>query len=504
MTPLRARLLLVAALILGIAGDLLFRIDVWGLNLVGWVGLAVLTVLAAGWDAPFGFDRSVRTRDLLIALGATFVAAAGTVLRDAPTLYFYDVMAMLSFAAVAAWVGRGRSLARFRVRDFLRAWTGAAATTIAGAPTLALRDADWRRASPAYDRPLRAALIGTFLAVPPVLVVGGLLAQADPVFGDFLTSWRQLGIDQWLGHAAVAGVIAWPAAGWLRGVASVPAPDRAAGRYAPPTRLDFYGVAPALYAVVGLLAAYLGLQARALFGGAAYVEATSGLTYAEYARRGFFELVAVTAIVLGLLLLADWVLDRSARVSAERFRKVGWVLLTLLGILMASALQRMWLYVSYYGLSDTRVYATAGMVWLAGAAAWFGWTILRGWRSRFGVGVLVMSAGWLAGLNVLDPERVVVQVNLGRALAGEEFDVEYHTRLSADAVPALLEAARRLPADKCEAIVRGLTMRDDLAGRRSTDWRSWTLPRSRAAHLLAPTPDPLSGPRCDDPSTLHS
>src|SRR2546430_7109132 len=48
---------------------------------------------------------------------------------------------------------------------------------------------------------------------------------------------------------------------------------------------------------------------------------------------------------------------------------------------MASALQRMRLYVAEFGLSEIRLYATAFMIYLAGAFAWFAWTVLRGhWR----------------------------------------------------------------------------------------------------------------------------
>jgi hypothetical protein len=366
---------------------------------------------------------------------------------------------------------------------------------------LVLRDADWEHADERYRRPIRAAVVGTFLAIPPVFVVGGLLAQADPLFGDFLTSWRRLGLQELAGHLVLAGAIAWPAAGWLRGLVVSPravfAPVRSDA-----ARIDFLGVAPALYAVVGLVAAYLGLQARALFGGAAYVEATSGVTYAEYARRGFFELVAVTAIALLLLLIADWALDRRQPLATRRFQSAGWVLLLLLGVLMASALQRMWLYVSYYGLSDTRLYATAGMAWLGAALAWFGWTILRGRRARFGVGLLILSAGWVAGLNLADPARVVVEVNLGRALAGKAFDVPYHTSLSLDAVPSLLTAAELLPEEECRGIITALASRGASVAAAGADWRSWTVPRSRAAHLLARGGEVLTKSACVDHLSL--
>ena len=136
-------------------------------------------------------------------------------------------------------------------------------------------------------------------------------------------------------------------------------------------------------------------------------------------RRGFFELVAVTAIVLAVLLAADWALDREDSVAARRFRATGWVVVGLIGVLMVSELQRMWTYMSFFGLSDTRLYATAGMTWLGVAVGWFGWTLLRGRRTRFGFGLLVATAAWVAVLTVINPEAIVVRVNLGRALAGK-------------------------------------------------------------------------------------
>lgn len=495
MTSSRSKLILLAGLMLGSAGDLVLRAWPWGLGLVGLVALAVLAALATAWDRPFGFTALPRDRDRIIALAATFAFALGVVLRDAPTLIAYNLLAMLTCAALATWPMLGRSVARFRVFDAARALRRSLWTAISGAPVLALGDANWERPGETTGRRLRAVTIGTLLGVPPVFVVGALLAEADPLFGDFLSSWSQLGLERIAGHVAVGALIAWPAAGWLRGVA-MPVDGGRLTNYGEPTRLDYFGVAPALFALVGLLAAFLGLQARALFGGSAYVLATTGLTYADYARRGFFELVTVAAIVLVLLLLGDWILDRRTPDADRRFRAAGWVLVALLGVLMASALQRMVLYVSYYGLSDTRLYATAGMVWVGVALGWFGVTILRGRRARFGVGLLIISAGWIATLNLINPEAVVVRVNLARALGGQEFDVPYHTRLSADAVPSLLNAAEELPFVQCVAIVEGLSQNSSVLPPDANDWRSWTLPIARAQALLAMPRDGLQQTRC--------
>ena len=67
-----------------------------------------------------------------------------------------------------------------------------------------------------------------------------------------------------------------------------------------------------------LFLAFVLVQFRYLFGGAELVRGLTGMSYADYARRGFFELVAVAALSLPLLLLADWWLDHRdpARVAA--------------------------------------------------------------------------------------------------------------------------------------------------------------------------------------------
>ena len=88
---------------------------------------------------------------------------------------------------------------------------------------------------------------------------------------------------------------------------------------------------------------------------------TAGLTYAEYARGGFFELVTVSTLLLPVLLGADWPLDKRNPRTVTRFRTLA---ATLLALIMLSAVQRMRLYVDAYGLTEDRFYATAFMAWI--------------------------------------------------------------------------------------------------------------------------------------------
>jgi hypothetical protein len=95
--------------------------------------------------------------------------------------------------------------------------------------------------------------------------------------------------------------------------------------------------------------------------------------------------------------------------------------------------------------------------------------------------VLVVSAFWLGALNIINPERWVVEHNVRRAEAGMEFDVVYHAKLSGDAVPSLLRAADRLGAERAAELRNAIEMEWAKLKLVRADWRSWSLPYLRAA-----------------------
>jgi len=222
-----------------------------------------------------------------------------------------------------------------------------------------------------------------------------------------------------------------------------------------------------------LFLAFVAVQFRYLFGGSALVQSEAHLTYAEYARHGFFELVAVTALTLPVLLLADWALgDRGRRA----FRWLAAALLLLLGVVIVSALERMRLYVQHFGLTELRLYATGVILWLAVVSAWFAATVLRGRRHAFAIGALVAGFAATLALNVLSPDAFIARTNVTRPVV----DVSYLANLGDDAVPTLVSRIRSLPAPERVVLARALLARNPS----SSDWRSWNLSRARAGDAI--------------------
>jgi hypothetical protein len=203
-----------------------------------------------------------------------------------------------------------------------------------------------------------------------------------------------------------------------------------------------------------LFLSFVIVQFRYFFGGAARIQAVAGLTYAEYARSGFFELVGVAALVLPLLLAAHWLLRKEKARDERVFRILAGTQIALLFVMMVSALQRMRLYQREYGLTELRIYTTVFMEWLAAVFIWFAMTVLRGRRERFTFGAVV--AGFLAigALLAVNPDRLIARVNVEHAIAGRDFDAAYAASLSADAVPELISSLPRLNHSQRCALAR--------------------------------------------------
>jgi hypothetical protein len=294
--------------------------------------------------------------------------------------------------------------------------------------------------------------MGLVIAVPVAMGFGGLLMQADPVFARLMSDWFHIDLSVVAEHVGPILAISWVTAGLLRELARpTPAPVRADGRIP----VGFSQVAVVLAVVDLLFLAFVTVQFRYLFGGSDLVLGLTGLTWAEYARRGFFELVTVGALALSLLLAADALIGPGGHGRSRSFRGLAWLMLVLLDVMLASALYRMRLYTVQFGLTELRFYTTAFMGWLVLVFGWFGATVLRGRRERFAGGAVL--AGWLvlAGLNLINPDGAIVQLNLARAREGRPFDVAYAETLSADAVPALARGLPGLPGpDACTAAVR--------------------------------------------------
>ncbi|MCU0634736.1 MAG: DUF4173 domain-containing protein [Gemmatimonadaceae bacterium] len=493
----------------GVLGATLLVEQPLGLNLV----VLTATVLAAlAWIA----HRTARPITIGAAgLGAlALVLAACTSWRSAPPLLALDLLALLTvLLALVPALRHGDALAVDRAGPlaYVGGAVGSGLRVAVGAPTLTMRAFESGAGPRSATVAGAGSLVrGVVLAVPVLLLFGALLTAADQTFARWLEGLVAWDMDLVVARVVIAGIVAWGAAGMLHAAlldvptaAATPDHDRlTAIGLGVRERLRAAGIGvrevTVAIALVDLLFLAFGvLQVRWLFGGAASLGAV-GLTVAEYARSGFFELVAVSALVLPLLLLANGVLDASDGRGARRaFRAAAGALIGLVLVLLVSAADRMRLYQAAFGLTEQRVYASAFELWLGMVFVWAGATLLRGKAAPFALGALVSGWGFVLALNVYNPDARIARVNLARGNAGRVLDASYLRELSTDAAPAMAAAAPALFAHpeaqvRCE-VQRALVLLGERAAH-ADDWRSWSWSRVRAREALRTValPDPSS------------
>jgi hypothetical protein len=458
-----------------VATDLALRSGVAGLAGALLVAVAAAALLASG---------RLHTRSALLATAAAPVFGVWLAIRASPWLVPLDVLAAGGLLALGASLARGGSLADLTIpRVVLRAIHAGvhavAAPAFVAAPVRAVRGqiGDDRRA----ELGVRIAR-GLLLAAPIVILLGVLLASADAVFASFfrvdvdpVTPVRHLA-------ALVAG--AWGAAALLR-VASVTPPGRLPVLRPPIGAVEACIVLACLCA---LFAIFTAAQLVALSEGGRHVLATAGLTYAEYARSGFFQLLAVAVITLGVLLLLRAATGLASPGQRAVFTIAAEVAVALTLVVVVVAVRRLNLYEHAFGLTMLRLYSELFSYWIGAVFLFLGAALAgvghgRGWF----VGAAVAAGlAQLLALNVVNPEAVVARDQLAGTRQVRRTDVGYVARLSEDAIPTV---AARLPG--LDPVARAdLRARlcaaepDGVPPSRFTGWAAWNLGRERAARAI--------------------
>jgi len=440
-----------------------------------WRVLAVALAVgaASAWLAhPTLFDRQSAGVGLMVMFAAPLVAMlSGRAIFGTPPsrpaiLFFWGALAMVPWlalraapglialdlaAAVAlATVGLYRyqtDTPRVGVLDHLRIVCWAPFGVLVEPIRFLRDDMDGAGATVRQRSRYRAVAHGLALAVVPVLVFGTLLASADAAFSEIVGSLFGLDVGGMFEFVGVLAAVAWVIVGMLR---------FSAGRrplIEIPRDIGYLGateVVTVLGSLTAMFALFVGIQFAYLFGGGDYIRRTTELTTAEYYRQGFFQLVAVAALVALLVLVLDWWHRDPDRAPRRVVTALFEALVALTAVMVVSALVRLAVYMDSFGISRLRVYTAAFVVWIAVILVVLAVSVVRGRRDRFAPAAIVAAFAVVLALNLLNPDALIARVNIDRHLdTGAELDLEYLGTLSDDAVPAIVT---RADGDLCPAL----------------------------------------------------
>jgi hypothetical protein len=485
---------LAAGLGVGLLAELLVRGHAVGINLF-LVTVAMLAAIAI--LRPHGRMDHL---DLWLPAGALGFSAFPVLRSDGPLVFIDGLVVLVLLGATVAAVA-GASVTRRSLLAGLELATRVAAAATVGAPQAAQEvAAGWDRSSSVKRQASRAAPIarGLFLGLPLVFVFAILFSSADPIFRQWLDAVLspEFDISGVWSRAVFAGAVAWVAAGllWLVASGHVQAEALTLGAAARSPTLSWPRLGPveALTVLVGLdvlFGAFVALQLGYLFGGLDTL-AASGLTYASYARRGFFELLVVgflSGAVIGGL-------EATVRERSRAYVGALVGLIGMTGIVLVSSFVRLRIYQEAYGWTELRFWVFASILFLALAFVAAAWLVLRAASRWLPHAVAAAGVAVLVGINAVGPQAFVTDRNLERALNptlvppdGEvALDTVYLGRLDADSVPALVAALPALPEPAHSEVRRSLStfaFELDLEAPRG-DWPAWNLSRERARAAL--------------------
>ena len=434
-------------------------------------GLGV-TVLTAGWYAVLflyrgtgGMERRVNR----VIMGAVTLLALTFAIFSNQWFRFWNSGALVLLLAVHTWelCGGGRLGWDRAGMVFERLWLLLKGPFVrCGALFDTLRSEKGERRL-AQSLPV---LIGLAVTLPVLGVVTAVLMDADAVFamvaGDVL---EKLDVSFSEGPVRlILTILLTPLCFSLFYFAAHT--EQAPGVEKVHTGRDPLPAVMLLGALDGLYVLFLAVQSAALFGDRSYL-IKAGISYAEYARGGFFQLVGLAGFNGAVILAAVWLCRED-----KRLRVLSTALVGLTAVLLVSAGWRMTLYVSVYGLSFKRCLTYWGMGMLSVALALI---VRKVWRREFRffrTAAPIALAGWLA-LNYANIDGIAARYNAWQVergqLAESAVTALFYTRQGYDGLPALAGSM-----DGPDAQV--LSWAGEMAAEDCGSWTTWSLSAVRA------------------------
>ncbi|MEH7275274.1 DUF4153 domain-containing protein, partial [Neobacillus vireti] len=162
------------------------------------------------------------------------------------------------------------------------------------------------------------------------------------------------------------------------------------------------------------------------------------LTYAEYARKGFFELLFVTIINLTITVFVITFADKTKGILKRVMQTLLTILVMASAVLLSSAFLRLSMYEEAYGFTFIRVMAHSFMIFLV---VIFMYTLLKIWIGKLSLFHFYFISGLLyyTVMNVIDVEKIIVTKNIERYEETGKIDIHYLNSLSYTGIIGLID-----------------------------------------------------------------
>src|SRR3989344_5492488 len=332
---------------------------------------------------------------------------------------------------------------------------------------------------------------GIFITVPVLILFAMLFASADPIFENYVSvlfNWHFE--EEHVVRAIIVFVVAIGlAASYAYALTAVK--EESGGGEGTKRGVSHIETGILLGSVNALFLTFLLVQLTYLFGGASNIT-TEGLTYAEYARRGFFELIAIAVFSYLILAGVEKYIERDSGGHSQQFKLLSSALVAQIVIIMLSAFSRLSLYEEAFGFTTLRLYSHAFIIFLGVVFCFLLYKILVEHKDNtFAFRTFLAVVVFVAAMNIFNPDTFIATKNLERYEATGKLDADYLAGLSADATAITIHTLQLQDPDIRGTVGRALYERYYDRNSASAEWPSWNVSRYQETILLEKHADEL-------------
>lgn len=299
-------------------------------------------------------------------------------------------------------------------------------------------------------------ILGIFISLPFVVFLLIMLSSADLVFSvkvENTLEWFSKMLDLELIFKIIFGMIAGL---YLFGLIYIVFAEKKSDSQNAiftleirPKNADTIVINILLSSILLVYTLFIFIQFKYLFAGSVL---PGNLNYAEYARRGFFELIFLSFLNIGLILLTVYLYKEKIYVQRNKWSNLTKIFMMYLCavtfVMLISSFYRMYLYDQEYGFTRLRVLVYGFLIFES-----IGLIITAAFimRPEFNIMAVYMVIGlcYYLCLNVVQIDYIIAKHNVDMYLAKEtdSLDIDYLMSLSVDAAPQIARLVENNNAD---------------------------------------------------------
>lgn len=477
--PAKTYLMLLISFILGLLFDYFFYDKIPGISFPLYVFLII-----AGLFLIAGLLNRQVSKEIILPLVLLIFPSTMVFVRSSGLLIFFNIITSLVLLLIITEIFLWEKIKKFLIEDYLKIFFQPVKFF---QPSLQTLSNMFLHSGVKGERKVFSQIIkGVIIAIPFLFVFSLLFSSSDLIFQKYVSGL--FGIDnelemflRFLLILTVTLVFAGAYTYSFRQEDSkinLPEDNK---RYVL-GQIESYII---LSLINLLFFVFMLVQLTYLFGGEGNIS-VQGFTYAQYARRGFFELIAVAAISFLLLMTIEkYILKKEDR-HMSGFKILSIILILQVILIMASAFTRLSLYEEAYGFTVLRLYSHVFIILLGIIFCLFLYKIIKNEKNNiFAYRIFLSSILFIIAMNFINPDAFIARRNIERFELTGKIDMHYLSQLSDDAIPVIVKALNKFGENMKKELYHELYWRiQDADFSAFAQWQSFNISRRRANVIL--------------------